>query len=106
MVLTQSIADIDLLYGKDQRTAMIDNFKFIEILSARDPDTQDYFARMIGKKKVDHISTTRTRFDTSTTYSENLEYIIEPEKLANLGNEVILIHPTGYELMKKNFYFE
>lgn len=106
MVLTQSIADIDLLYGKDQRTAMIDNFKFIEILSARDPDTQDYFARMIGKKKVDHISTTRTRFDTSTTHSENLEYIIEPEKLANLGNEVILIHPTGYELMKKNFYFE
>lgn len=50
MILTQSMADIDLLYGKAERMAMMNNFSFKVILEASDTETQDYFAKLIGYK--------------------------------------------------------
>ena len=36
MVLTQSLADLDMIYGKDERKAMLGNFKFTVLLGCKD----------------------------------------------------------------------
>ena len=50
MVLTQSLADLDIIYGKDERKAMLGNFKFTVLLGCKDTETQEYFSKMIGEK--------------------------------------------------------
>ena len=50
MVLTQSLADLDMIYGKDERKAMLGNFKFTVLLGCKDTETQEYFSKMIGDK--------------------------------------------------------
>ena len=40
LVLTQSLADLDMIYGKDERKAMLGNFKFTVILGCKDTETQ------------------------------------------------------------------
>ena len=47
MVLTQSLADIDLIYGKEERSSMMNNFSYKVVLGAMDTDTQDYFSRCV-----------------------------------------------------------
>ena len=51
MVLTQSLADLDIIYGKDERKAMLGNFKFTVLLGCKDTETQEYFSKMIGDKR-------------------------------------------------------
>ena len=45
MVLTQSLADLDMIYGKDERKAMLGNFKFTVLLGCKDTETQEYFSK-------------------------------------------------------------
>lgn len=112
MLLTQSTADLDLIYGRDERMSMLNNFAYKAILAASDTDTQRYIADLIGEE----ITTTRT--DTlnaqgglfnrhlTTSYSEVKDYIIQPADLAHLGNELILLHPQGHMRLRKHFYFK
>lgn len=108
MVLTQSTADIDELYGKESRMTMMNNFAYKVILSAGDTDSQRYFADLIGMEDRKKTSTTSGSIwssnATSTTSTERA-YIIEPAALANLGNELVLLSPEGYKRLRKNFYF-
>lgn len=111
MLLTQSLADIDLIYGRDERMSMMNNFGYKVILSASDTDTQRYFADLIGQKTIFQKSETHTdrgflSKKSSTTFSETKDYIIEPADLAHLGNKLILIHPQGYLVLAKNYYFD
>lgn len=106
MLLTQSMADIDLIYGRNERMAMLNNFNFKVILSASDTDTQEYFAKLIGYKKVKKESTSKGSMGTSTTTNMEKEYAIEPAELARLKNKLVLLHPDGYIKLKKNFYFK
>lgn len=102
--LTQSLADVDLVYGEAERRAMMTNYRFKIILGADDSDTQEYFARLIGKKEVTRKSiTTGARSSETSTISK--EWAVEPAELARLGNSLILLHPDGFVRLKKNFYF-
>ena len=40
-----------MIYGKDERKAMLGNFKFTVILGCKDTETQEYFSKMIGDKR-------------------------------------------------------
>lgn len=106
MVLTQSFADIDLIYGKAERTAMMCNFKFKVILDASDTDTQEYYTKLIGQEIVLRHSTSRGSGKITTTNSESKDWIIDPVQFSKLGDSLILIHPAGYMLLKKNYYFK
>ncbi len=110
MVLTQSMADLDVLYGHDERMAMLTNFSYKVLLGAGDVDTQKYFADLIGKEDRATTSSTTHGFglfsDTSHTTGTEQRYIIEPAQLANLGKTLILLTPDGYTKLRKNFYFE
>ena len=96
MVLTQSLADLDIIYGKDERKAMLGNFKFTVLLGCKDAETQEYFSKMIGDKR-------------SLVNSDNdikPKPIIKPADLAHLGQELFVICDDGSIRLKKNFYFK
>ena len=96
MVLTQSLADLDIIYGKDERKAMLGNFKFTVLLGCKDTETQEYFSKMIEDKR-------------SLVNSDNdikPKPIIKPADLAHLGQELFVICDDGSIRLKKNFYFK
>lgn len=103
MLLTQSLADLDMIYGREERTAMLNNLAYKVILSAADTDTQEYFAKLCGRKK----STRQSRSNTGTvTDSEVDAWAIEPDKLGKLHPKLLLIHPAGFVFLRKNYYFK
>ena len=105
MMLTQSMSDIDLIYGKPERMAMMNNYRFKVILGADDTDTQDYFAKLIGQKEVQKKSRSQSARNVTHTVSEGKDWSVEPARLARLHDRLILLHPDGYVELRKNFYF-
>ena len=51
-ILTQSLADIDLVYSEKERQVILDNSKYIVVLSANDNSTRDYFSGLVGKEEI------------------------------------------------------
>lgn len=96
MVLTQSLADLDMIYGKDERKAMLGNFKFTVLLGCKDTETQEYFSKMIGEKH------TLLAADTS----QKPQPIIKPADLAHLEHDLMVICDDGAVRLHKNFYFK
>lgn len=106
MILTQSMADLDLIYGHDERMAMMNNFRFKVVLGADDTDTQEYFAKLIGYKDTKKHSVSSNSRQTTETETDSREWAVEPSELARLGDDLILLHPDGYDKLKKNFYYK
>ena len=96
MVLTQSLADLDMIYGKDERKAMLGNFKFTVLLGCKDTETQEYFSKMIGEKHTLLVADT----------SQKPQPIIKPADLAHLEHDLIVICDDGAVRLHKNFYFK
>lgn len=96
MVLTQSLADLDMIYGKDERKAMLGNFKFTILLGCKDTETQEYFSKMIGDKP--------SLGDDSD--NKNNRPIIKPAELAHLEQDLYVICDDGAVRLRKNFYFK
>lgn len=107
MALTQSLADINLLYGQDATRALLANFKYKVLLGGLgDVESSEYFAKLIGYHKVKKRSISHSSRDTSRTESEENEYIIEPADLDRMGDKAILISEEGHFILDKNFYYE
>lgn len=110
MIMTQNLADLDILYGKDTTRAIMANLRFKVLLGGLgETESQRYFADLLGYKKTKKQSKSRNSKQTTLTESEEREYIIEPAELDRQGkNTVILIHPEneGYMLLQKNYYFK
>lgn len=97
MVLTQSLADLDMIYGKDERKAMLNNFAFKVVLGCDDAETQEYFSKMAGDR--------RQLFPTDEA-GRQVTPAIRPAQLARLGNTLIVLSEDGYIRLRKNFYFK
>lgn len=106
MMLTQSVPDLDLEYGADERKSMMNNYKYKVVLEASDPDTQKYFAELIGQEKEKKVSYSTGKHSMSKTESQERTWAVEPAMLASLGDKLILIHNAGWIELKKNFYFK
>ena len=81
LVLTQSLADLDMIYGKDERKAILGNFKFTVLLGCKDTETQEYFSKMIGEK----------RSLLATDPNQKRQPIIKPADLAHLEQDLFVI---------------
>lgn len=107
MVLTQSIADINLLYGDDCTRALLANFRFKVLLGGLgDLESLEMFAKLIGYKRIKKQSISRSAKTVSRTESDDKEYIIEPADLDRLGDKAILIGEEGHYILDKNFYYK
>ena len=96
LVLTQSLADLDMIYGKDERKAMLSNFKFTVLLGCKDTETQEYFSKMIGEK----------RSLLATDPNQKPQPIIKPADLAHVEQDLCVICDDGAIRLRKNFYFK
>lgn len=106
MMLTQSMADIDMIYGETKRMAMMNNFKYKVILGASDTATQKYFADLIGYNDQEKVTYASSQHDATKSVSTERRFIIEPSDLDRLMDKLILLFPGGYVALKKNFYFK
>lgn len=97
LVISQSLSDLDMIYGKDERKAMMGNFAITVILGCKDTETQEYFSRLAGNK--------RPLFATEAE-KQKATPIIEPADLAQLGDDLIILSDDGYRRLKKNYYFK
>ena len=95
----QSISQLRAKYGRDAATTILDNCKYIAVMSATDPDSRDYFSRIFGTKKA-LKSTVGSRITEPTSLvtsgktrssSEFDEPYIKPEDFARLGNHVAIL---------------
>lgn len=106
-MLTQSLADIDLTWGELQRKAMMTNFRYKVVLECSEPDEQEYWSKLAGKHWMWHDSSiTHSGDHQSNTDALTHENNIEPNDFANLGDNLILFYPGGYEILTKDFYFK
>ena len=110
LIFSQNLADLDILYGHDTTRAILSNLKFKVLLGGlNEPESQKYFAELIGYKTKKRRSTSKNANVVTTTESESREYVIEPAELDRLGTDIaLLLFPSnnGYLKLKKNYYFK
>jgi type IV secretion system protein VirD4 len=109
--LTQSLAQLDVIYGKEQRQVIADNCQYKAILNATDADTQDYFSRLVGTfDKAKHSTNANfgqyTGLGKGTGTSETTEEkrIIKPEEFSTL-KDLVLLTPYGFTRIDKTPYY-
>jgi len=105
-VLTQELADMDLTYSEKERKAIIGNCKYITVLNAVEPDTKEYFSKIIGKEQVERVSSTQSSNSSSKSTSLAEEFAVDPGEWNELGDNLIVIHPHGYARLGLNFYYK
>ena len=112
LILTQSITDLDHLYGSgsagtDIRKIILANIRYNVIIGSTDPDTQLYFSNLIGKHEVRNTSSSVSSNSVSVTYRADKVYRVDPEAFGQLNGELYLICNDGrYQKLKTNFYFK
>lgn len=109
MVLTQSVSDIEDVYGTGAHRSMLSNFRFKLILGVGETEAQEYFSKLIGLQEKQKTSVTNSGSIgpvTSRTISTEKDYIIDPSSLDRLSNDLILLYPEGYKRLKKAFYYK
>lgn len=110
MPLMQNTVDMNILYGEETTRAILSNLKYKVLLGGvGEPQSQKFFAELLGYKKIKKRSTSKSSKQTTRTESEEKEWVIEPADLDRQGKDtLILLHPesTGYMLLRKNYYFK
>jgi len=99
-LILQSLAQLDMIYGKSERKVIADTCAYKAILGATDPETQEYFSKLVGtydKAKKGYGVTFdpfvgllgRSKSENTSTEEKR---IIKPEEFATLG-DIVLLHP-------------
>lgn len=107
-LIIQSIAQLDKIYGERDRRIICDNAQYKVVLNANDPDTQQYFANLIGTRIFRKYSMSEFQNESreptgySSQVSESRELLIQPYEFATLKKAVVLT-PYGACLLEK-FY--
>jgi type IV secretion system protein VirD4 len=112
-IIAQSLAQLDVTYGKGNRQVIADNCPYKAVLRATDAETQEYFSRLVGttertkKSSSRHYQGQDTDLIQSTSFSETSEEkrLIKPEDFAIL-KDIVLLTPYGYSLIKKTPYYK
>lgn len=112
-LMCQSLADLDVIYGKDARRAILDNCPYQAVLGAHDYETQEDFSKLVGtiRNGVEGVTDTYDANAVQTGFSisinESIEPAIPPYIFGQL-QEVILIHPGpgGYVRLRKETKFQ
>jgi type IV secretion system protein VirD4 len=108
-LVTQSLSQIDAIYGEKIRRIILDNCQYIAILSVTDAETQEYFSKIIGTKHESansisiNLDSTGRASTSSYQISDTCVPVIKPHQFLTLKN-IILITPDGYCRIEKASY--
>ncbi len=109
--ITQSLAQIEQIYERVGSRALADNFTVKVLLGASEPESQKYFADLIGSYDKTMKSTSSNQQmvqiggSSGVSFSEQERKIIRPEMLSRLGDECILFTQKGWTKVKKKAYY-
>jgi len=109
-LILQSLAQLDVLYGRDERRIISDTCAYKAVLSATDPDTQEYFSKLVGTYEKEKPTNTKSLFNplgNSRSVTTEEKPIIKPADFATL-QDVVLLHPfeQGVSRVQKVPYWE
>lgn len=79
-LMLQSIAQLDAVYGQDKRKIMVENCPYKILLNITEPDSQEYFSRLIGSIPTGRRSISQN-YDPATeytTFSRQIQEFREP----------------------------
>jgi type IV secretion system protein VirD4 len=110
-LVAQSLAQLDTVYGTNERKVIADTCSYKAILGATDADTQEYFSRLVGtydKATTSHGTTkapyTGLRTSSSVNTYEQERRIIKPEEFGEL-DYIVLLTPYGAMSVEKLPYW-
>ena len=109
-LIVQSLAQFDVIYGKDERKVISDTCSYKAILGATDADTQEYFSRLVGTYDKQTISRGKNadffglRRGTSINTHEVERRRIKPEEFGQLF-DIVLLTPNGMCRVEKMPYY-
>lgn len=100
-LLIQSIAQLDVVYGSDVRKIIVDNCQYKIILNITEPDSQEYFSRLIGSVPICRrsISQNYDLYTKNVTCGQQVQEFREPLILPHefAANRDIWLHtPHGF----------
>ena len=110
-IILQSLAQLDLHYGKEARQVIADTCQYKAILNITDVDSQEYFSKAVGTfdkirtiKSQQYAPITKFKAGVSTTTMLEEKPIIKPHEFDTL-EEVVLLTPYGaFKVGKKPYY--
>ncbi len=110
-LIVQSLAQLDVIYGSNERKVIADTCSYKAVLGATDADTQDYFSRLVGT--VDKWVKSQQRNSDflglpqggSVGKSEQERRIIKPEEFGRLKG-IVLLTPNEVLRVDKVPYYE
>ncbi len=111
MLILQSLAQLDMIYGQDTRKVITDNCNYKIILNASDVDTQEYFSKLVGTVEKIKKSNSVNKNDFSITSNKGSsktteeKRIIKPEEFAYLEKPVVFT-PKGFFRPNKVKWYE
>jgi len=111
MLILQSLAQLDMIYGKDTRKVITDNCNYKIVLNASDIDTQEYFSKLVGTVEKVKKSSSVNKNDFSVTSNKGTsktteeKRIIKPEEFAYLEKPVVFT-PKGFFRPNKVKWYE
>ena len=110
-LITQSLAQLDSIYGENERKVISDTCSYKAILGATDADTQEYFSKLVGTYERTKTSSNvnsdpylgmSTGKGLQTTTEE--KRIIRPEEFSTL-TDIVLLTPFGFYRVDKAPYY-
>lgn len=109
MPIIQSVAQLDMIYGRDARKVITDNCPYKAVLGASDAETMEWISQMVGNYDKTIISYLHSQDDNkkSITVSEQERRIIKPQELSYM-TDIILLNPiNGFcRITKTPYYLE
>lgn len=106
LILTQSLADIDNIYGITNRKILLDNCGIKIILGVGDYDSQEYFSKLVGTREVIKKIRTYSNGEARHTYTTEEKLIFSPEDFGYLRDDCIVLLPDGYLKLRKAFFYD
>jgi type IV secretion system protein VirD4 len=111
-IIVQSLAQLDQRYGEKERAVIADTCAYKAVLNALDPNTQDYFSRLVGtydrtvhSSNVHYHPFVRIQAGTGKGTSTTESRIIKPEEFSTL-QDIVFFAPCGFTRVRKVHYSE
>lgn len=110
MILFQSLAQLDKVYGADSRKIIMDNIHYTLVHNATDTESQKYFSDRAGMKTsiVQSMSRDNDRWSLKKNHSYNQQSapLIRPEDFANLEKPILFAYQVGICRIEKSYWFK
>jgi len=109
-LIIQSLAQLDVIYGQNERKVIADTCSYKAILGATDADTQEYFSRLVGTydkiviNQGENFNPLGIGRGRSTNTAEVEKRIIKPEEFGQL-EDILLLTPHGVFRVDKVPYY-